>query len=80
MNQPAPGIRALAALGKRPEHDQQAVTVSAVNQPVQRLDGLLINPLQIVDQDQYRTGGAERIDQVPQALGRDQRVPGDAAR
>ena len=80
MHQPAPGICALGALRTGPEHHQQAVTLSAMNQPVQRLDRLLIGPLQIIDQDQHRTAGAERVDQVPQPLGRDQRIPGGAAR
>ncbi len=31
--------------------------------------------VQIIDQDQHRTGRAERVDQVPQPLGRDPRVP-----
>jgi hypothetical protein len=71
VNRPAPGTCAFRALRTGCEHYQQAVTVSAVNQPVQRLDRLLIGLLQIIDQDQHRTGGAKRINQIAQALGRD---------
>ena len=70
VNQPAPGTCAPGTLGTGPEHHQQPVTVSAVNQPVERLDRLAIRPLQIVDQDQHRAGGAERVNEVPQALRR----------
>jgi hypothetical protein len=66
------------ALRTGPEHHQQAVTVSTVNQPVQRLDRLLIPPLRIVDHDQRRSVGADRVNKVPQPLRRGERVFGNA--
>lgn len=56
---------------RRPRADrhQQPIPGGASQQPEQRINRLRVSPLQVVGDQQYRSGGGQRIEAVTQSLG-----------
>jgi hypothetical protein len=65
----------MVARTERPaaDGDEQPVAVGPAQQPQQRVHGLRVGPVKVVEPDQHRPPARHEVEPFPQRLGRDQR-------